>query len=148
MNAENQTANHLAEIGEAEWSDLAGTGKAGALSAGLAATGAIDLVDLAGGLLVSEAVVSNGGAITVTTTGGAFTVAASVDSRASTVAPRNAPTAPGTPSRVTSRQSTLPNRQCDTPDARVVPTSARCTDADAVAGASPTNSRRLVEVAP
>ena len=61
--------------------------------------------------------------------------ASSVDSDDSTVAPRNAPTAPGTPSFATSAQSMFLNFQCDSPDAKVVPTSARCTAALAWADA-------------
>ena len=41
------------------------------------------------------------------------------------VAPANAPTAPGTPSFQTRLQSTLPSRQWDTPEAMLVPISAR-----------------------
>ena len=51
--------------------------------------------------------------------------ASSVDSEDNAVAPRNAPTAPGTPSLATMPQSMFLNRQCDNPDANVVPTSAR-----------------------
>ena len=47
--------------------------------------------------------------------------AASVETDERTVAPRKAPTAPGTPRRSTSFQSTLPKRQCDVPAATVVP---------------------------
>ena len=60
--------------------------------------------------------------------------AASVDRLERKVAPAKAPIAPGMPIRRTTGQFTLPNRQCDTPDARVVPISARCTDAEAIAG--------------
>ncbi len=63
--------------------------------------------------------------------------ASSVDSEESTVAPRNAPIAPGTPSLSTMLQSMFLNRQCDSPDASVVPTSARCTAALACAEATP-----------
>jgi len=45
-------------------------------------------------------------------------------------------------------QSTLPNRQCEVPDAAVVPTSAMCTLADANAGVMPTANNRLWEVTP
>ena len=46
------------------------------------------------------------------------------------------------------RRSTLPNRQCDTAAASVVPISARCTEADAAAGATPATSSRVAEVRP
>src|SRR4051794_10067139 len=59
-----------------------------------------------------------------------YGAAFSVDSDDSTVAPAKAPTAPGMPSF----QSTLPKRQWEAPAASVVPTSARCTEALAVAG--------------
>ncbi len=72
----------------------------------------------------------------------------SVDSADSSVAPRNAPTAPGTPSLRTSFQSTLPKRQCEAPEASVVPTSARCTEALAVAGLIPAKTSSEVEVMP
>jgi hypothetical protein len=45
-------------------------------------------------------------------------------------------------------QSTLPNLQCETPDASVVPTSERCTAAEAAAGAIPTVSSNVVDVTP
>ena len=64
------------------------------------------------------------------------------------VAPRNAPTAPGRAMRRTTCQSTLPKRQWAAPAARVVPISARCTDAEAEAGAMPASSSRVVEVTP
>ena len=64
------------------------------------------------------------------------------------MAPAKAPIAPGTPSRATSRQSTLPSFQCDTPDATLVPSSARCTDADAIAGLRPAMSSSDVDVTP
>ncbi len=50
--------------------------------------------------------------------------------------------------RVTTAQSTLPNRQREKPETSVVPHSARCTDADAVAGARPVESNSVVEVTP
>jgi hypothetical protein len=62
-------------------------------------------------------------------------LAESVESELRNVAPTNAPSAPGTPMRPTTFQSTLPKRQCDAPEASVVPISARCTEADAAAGA-------------
>ncbi len=77
-----------------------------------------------------------------------YGAASSVDSADSAVAPRNAPIAPGTPSRSTSFQSTLPKRQCDAPAASVVPTSARCTDALAVAGLIPAIRSNDVDVTP
>ncbi len=64
------------------------------------------------------------------------------------VAPAKAPIAPGRAIRRTTRQSTLPNRQCATPEASVVPISARCTEADADAGAMPATSSRVEEVTP
>jgi hypothetical protein len=75
-------------------------------------------------------------------------VADSVDSPDRTVAPAKAPTAPGTPSRSTIRQSTLPKRQCDAPATSVVPSSDRCTDAEAAAGDSPTASISDDDVTP
>ncbi len=66
----------------------------------------------------------------------------------SAVAPRNAPVAPGTPRVSTIFQSTLPNFQCDSPEASDVPSSARCTEAEARAGVSPAVSRIVVEVTP
>lgn len=64
------------------------------------------------------------------------------------IAPTNAPTAPGTAIQPILDQSTLPKRQCETPLAAVVPTSAMCTLADAMAGVSPTASKSVVEVTP
>jgi hypothetical protein len=63
-------------------------------------------------------------------------------------APMNAPIAPGIPMRRTVRQSTLPKRQCERPETAVVPSSARWTDADAVAGAYPAARTRLADMAP
>ena len=63
-------------------------------------------------------------------------------------APANAPTAPGTPTRSTTRQSTLPKRQWDRPDASVVPISARWTVAEAAAGLVPMASSSVVDVTP
>src|SRR3954447_2001844 len=74
--------------------------------------------------------------------------ATSVDRFDSTVAPANAPTAPGTPTRRTTRQSTLPNFQCEKPDINVVPISARWTVAEAAAGLVPMASSSVVEVTP
>ena len=48
----------------------------------------------------------------------------------------------------TVRQLTFPKRQWASPDANVVPTSARCTLAEAMAGANPAVSSRVVEVTP
>ena len=48
----------------------------------------------------------------------------------------------------TTSQSTLPNRQCETPDASVVPISARWTVAEAAAGFAPMASSRVVDVTP
>src|SRR6266508_4515113 len=66
----------------------------------------------------------------------------------STTAPQKPPTAPGTVMIRTVRQSTLPKRQCETPDTKVVPSSARCTVAEAAAGAVPAATSRVVEVSP
>jgi hypothetical protein len=60
----------------------------------------------------------------------------------------NAPMAPGMPRRRTVRQSMLPKRQWEKPDTAVVPSSARCTEADAAAGASPAARTSEAEVAP
>lgn len=72
----------------------------------------------------------------------------SVDRDDSTVAPANAPAAPGIPSLATSGQSMFLNRQCDTADASVVPTSARCTAALACADATPLSTSRVDAVTP
>ncbi|PSK62419.1 hypothetical protein B0E53_05666 [Micromonospora sp. MH33] len=72
----------------------------------------------------------------------------SVEMELRKVAPANEPTAPGSAIRPTTRQSTLPNRQCEIPAARVVPISARCTEAEAAAGATPAKSSRVEEVSP
>jgi hypothetical protein len=46
-------------------------------------------------------------------------------------------------------QSTLPKRQCDTPEARHVPTSEMCTTVEASAGVSAaTEIKSVVEVTP
>lgn len=74
--------------------------------------------------------------------------ASSVDSADSTVAPRKAPTAPGTPSLATMDQSMFLNRQCEMPDASVVPISARCTAALAWAAATPDSTSRVEAVTP
>ncbi|GAB3595522.1 hypothetical protein GCM10027446_20920 [Angustibacter peucedani] len=64
------------------------------------------------------------------------------------MAPAKAPTAPGTPSLATTDQSTFPKRQCEAPEAKVVPISARCTVAEAAAGLAPMASSRVVDVTP
>ncbi len=66
----------------------------------------------------------------------------------STVAPTNAPTAPGAPSLATIAQSMFLNFQCDKPDAKVVPTSARCTAALAWAAPMPDSTSSVVAVTP
>jgi hypothetical protein len=66
----------------------------------------------------------------------------------SSSAPSSAPAAPGTPSRSTRAQSTLPKRQCAYPDASAVPIFARCTDALAAAGLSPASRSSVVDVTP
>jgi hypothetical protein len=74
--------------------------------------------------------------------------AASPSRLLSTVAPAKAPTPPGRASQRTAFQSVLPSFQCAAPEARVVPTSARWTLAEATAGANPAASRSVVEVSP
>ena len=74
--------------------------------------------------------------------------ASSVERFARNVAPAKAPTAPGTPILATTFQSTLPNRQCASPDIRLVPISAKCTVADAAAGLVPMASSSVVDVTP
>ena len=74
--------------------------------------------------------------------------AAPVLRRDRTVAPRNAPTAPGPPSRATSRQSVLPSRWWAVPETSVVPISDRWTLALARAGLSPASRSREEEVTP
>jgi hypothetical protein len=69
-------------------------------------------------------------------------------SELSTVAPAKAPSEPGTPIRSTSRQLTLPNRQCDSPEVNVVPISARCTLADDTAGENPLDRSTVLVVTP
>ena len=64
------------------------------------------------------------------------------------VAPAKAPRAPGIPIFATTPQLTFPNRQCDTPDASVVPISPRWTVAEAAAGFAPIASSRVVDVTP
>jgi hypothetical protein len=74
--------------------------------------------------------------------------AASADSDESATAPRNAPTKPGRLISRTQRHSTLPKRVCDAADTATVPTSARCTVADATAGAEPIASSSVVDDTP
>jgi hypothetical protein len=72
----------------------------------------------------------------------------SVDSEDNTVAPVNAPIAPGAPNFRTIGQSMFLNRQCDSPEASVVPTSARCTAALAWAAPSPLSTSIVEAVTP
>jgi len=65
-----------------------------------------------------------------------------------TTAPRNAPMPPGIAIQRTVCQLTLPNLQCDIPETNVVPTSDRCTLADAAAGAIPAVNNNVVDVTP
>lgn len=44
--------------------------------------------------------------------------------------------------------STFPNLKCETPEAAVVTTSAKCIDAEATAGVMPNASNSVVEVTP
>jgi len=74
--------------------------------------------------------------------------AQSVDSAERTVAPTNAPTAPGPAILATTGYSTFLSRQCDNPEAIFVPSSLKCTDADAATGVKPASTRRLEDVAP
>ena len=74
--------------------------------------------------------------------------AQAVDRAARTVAPRNAPTAPGPAILATTGQSTFRSRQCETPEARLVPSSLKCTEADAASGVRPTRTSRDDDVAP
>ena len=74
--------------------------------------------------------------------------AASVDSEDRTVAPRKAPIAPGPAIRETTRQSTFFSFQWDSPEARLVPSSEKCTDAEAAAGVSPARINKELEVTP
>lgn len=65
------------------------------------------------------------------------------------IAPTNPASAPGNPSRATTDQSTLPNRQWLKPETAVVPSSATCTTAEACAAPKPARPRRIVvEVTP
>src|SRR5690606_12168030 len=63
-------------------------------------------------------------------------------------APKNAPSAPGSARIATVRQSTLPIFAWETPEARVVPSWAKLTAADAEAGAMPTATSIEVDVTP
>ena len=74
--------------------------------------------------------------------------AASAESAISSTAPTKAPMTPGMPIYRIIEQPTLPNRQCESPDASVVPTSAKCTLVEASAGATPTISNKVVDVTP
>src|SRR5215217_6396080 len=56
--------------------------------------------------------------------------------------------APGTVNQPNLLQSTLPNLQCEAPEAAVVATSERCTLAEASAGATPTANSNVAEDAP
>lgn len=64
------------------------------------------------------------------------------------MAPVKAPIAPGTAIFATTDQSMLPIRQCEAPEASVVPISARCTEADATAGATPVATSSVLAVTP
>ena len=64
------------------------------------------------------------------------------------VAPAKAPSAPGRARVRTIRQSTLPSLWWEMPEASVVPISAKCTEAEAAAGAMPAATRSVVEVTP
>ena len=77
-----------------------------------------------------------------------MTGAAASPETVSRFAPKNAAIPPGTAMKPTTRQSMLPKRQCENPDASVVPTSARCTVADTDAGVSPAASSRVEDVTP
>ena len=55
---------------------------------------------------------------------------------------------PGKAMRQNSSRSTLPNRQCASPETPVVTVSAACTLALATAGATPTLSSTVVAVMP
>ena len=60
--------------------------------------------------------------------------ASAVITETNTTAPKKAPIPPGTASQLILDQSTLPNLQCDNPDAAVVATSPRWTAVEAMAG--------------
>ena len=77
-----------------------------------------------------------------------ITGAAASPERVSTCAPKNAAMPPGRAMNATTRQSMFPNFQWDTPEASVVPTSAKCTVAETVAGAKPTARSSVDEVTP
>ena len=74
--------------------------------------------------------------------------AASVDRWDSTVAPRKAPIAPGPAIRATTRQSTFCSRQWEMPEAMFVPSSEKCTEAEAAAGVRPARTAGVDEVTP
>jgi hypothetical protein len=56
--------------------------------------------------------------------------------------------APGIPNRQMTLLSTLPSRQCESPDANVVPISAKWTAALADTGVAPNKTNSVVEVMP
>jgi hypothetical protein len=56
--------------------------------------------------------------------------------------------APGPAIRVTTRQSTFLSFQCDRPEARFVPSSEKCTDAEAAAGVRPARISSELDVTP
>src|SRR3712207_5994212 len=62
---------------------------------------------------------------------GATASSATVAIQVTAIAPKNAPMAPGTAIHAILDQSTLPKRQCETPETAQVPTSPMCTLADA-----------------
>ena len=81
----------------------------------------------------------------MTATTGLATAASMLDS---SVAPRNAPTKPGSARIDTVRQSTLPNLWCEAPETSEVPSSEKWTAAEAAAGATPAASSRVEDVTP
>src|SRR5919107_5571160 len=74
--------------------------------------------------------------------------AASAEIELKTAAPKKAPMPPGTAIHPIFSQSTLPNFQSETPEASVVPTSDKCTAAEAAAGATPAVNNNVVDVTP
>src|SRR5918993_4489205 len=83
-----------------------------------------------------------------TATTGATNSSATVATQVTAIAPKNAPIPPGTAIHTILAQSTLPKRQCESPDTAHVPTSAMCTLADASAGEIPTARSSVVDVTP
>ena len=81
----------------------------------------------------------------MTATTGLATAASMLDS---SVAPRKAPTKPGTARIETVRQSTLPSLWCEAPETSEVPISEKWTAAEAAAGATPAASSSVEEVTP